>query len=86
LYISIFWDGNFITTGSFGFTYRLSMLKPRASKSRGPLAKVYYIFDIVIELSDTCWHKLYRRPTREQRKGDEVLCMTKLDALRITIL
>jgi hypothetical protein len=62
------------------------MLKHRASKSRGPLAKVYYIFDIVIDLSYTCYHKLYRRHTREKRKGDEVLCMTKLDALRITLL
>jgi len=26
---------------------------------------------------DECW------PTREKRKGDEVSCMTKLDALRI---
>jgi len=26
-----------------------------------------------------------RRPTREKRKGDEVLCMTKLDALRIQL-
>ena len=27
-----------------------------------------------------------RRPTREKRKGDEVLCMTKLDALTILII
>jgi len=26
-----------------------------------------------------------RRPTREKRKGDEVLCMTKLDALTIIL-
>jgi hypothetical protein len=26
-----------------------------------------------------------RRPTHEKRKGDEVLCMTKLDALRIHV-
>jgi hypothetical protein len=27
-----------------------------------------------------------RRPTREKRKGDEVICMTKLDALRIQVM
>jgi hypothetical protein len=28
------------------FTYRLGRLKPRASKYKGPLAKVYNIFEI----------------------------------------
>jgi len=34
---------------SAGFPYRLGRLKPRASTSRGPLAKVYNIFVIVID-------------------------------------
>ena len=38
------------------FTYRLGRLKPRASKARGPSAKVYNIFDTVICLSYTCCH------------------------------
>ena len=49
------------TGASTGFPYRLSRLKPRASTSRGPLAKVYNICVIVnvIDLSYvcTCWHK-----------------------------
>jgi hypothetical protein len=43
--------------GSTGFPYRLGRLKPRASISRGPLAKVYNIFVIVIDVSYTSWHK-----------------------------
>lgn len=35
---------------SAGFTFMLSRLKPRASKSRGPRANVYNIFDTVIGL------------------------------------
>ena len=42
---------------SAGFPYRLGRLKPRASTSRGPLAKVHNIFVIVIDLSYTCCHK-----------------------------
>lgn len=36
--------------------YRLSRLKPRATKFRWPPAKVYNIFDSVIGLSYTCCH------------------------------
>jgi hypothetical protein len=36
---------------SAGFTYRLNMLKPRASTFRGPAAQMYNIFNIVIGLS-----------------------------------
>jgi hypothetical protein len=36
---------------SAGFTYRLDRLKPRASKLRRPPAKVYNVFNTVIELS-----------------------------------
>ena len=45
--------------GSAWFTYRLGRLKPRASTSKGPLAKVYNIFVIVsvIDLSYTSCHK-----------------------------
>ena len=44
---------------SAGFLYRLGRLKPRASTSRGPLAKKYKIVVIVnvIDLSYTCCHK-----------------------------
>ena len=38
------------------FPYRLGRLKPRASTSRGPLAKVYNIFVIAIDFSYTCCH------------------------------
>jgi hypothetical protein len=41
---------------SAGFPYRLGRLKPRASTSRGPLAQVYNIFVIVIDLFYTCCH------------------------------
>ena len=40
-----------LQTHSVGFTYRLDKLKPRASKFRGPPAKVYDIFNTVIRLS-----------------------------------
>jgi hypothetical protein len=43
---------------SAGFPYRLSRLKPRASISRGPQAKVNNIFVIIIDLSYTCCHEL----------------------------
>ena len=36
---------------SAGFTYRLDRLKPRASKFRGPPAKVYNICNTVVGLS-----------------------------------
>jgi hypothetical protein len=39
-----------------GFTYRLEMLTPRASKFRGPPPKVYNIFKSVIGLSQLCCH------------------------------
>ena len=42
-------------TDSAGFTYRL---KPRASKFRGPMAKVYIIFNTVIGLSHLCCHSV----------------------------
>ena len=35
-------------TFSAGFTYKLDRLKPRDSKFRGPLAKVYNIFNTLI--------------------------------------
>jgi len=41
---------------SAGFPYRLGRLKPRASTSRGPLAKVHNIFVIVIDLFYICCH------------------------------
>jgi hypothetical protein len=40
------------------FTYRLDGLKPRASRFRGPLAKVYNIFNTVIGLSLLCCHNV----------------------------
>jgi hypothetical protein len=43
---------------SAGFTYRLDRLKPRASKFRGPPAKVYNIFKTVIGLSHLCCHSV----------------------------
>jgi len=33
---------------SAGFTYRLDGLKPRASKYKGPPAKVYDVFNAII--------------------------------------
>jgi len=40
-----------LTSGtSAGFTYRLDMLKPMASKSRGPLVNMHNIFETVIGL------------------------------------
>jgi len=41
-----------------GFTYRLDRLKPRASKFRGPPAKVCNISNTVIELSHLCCHNV----------------------------
>jgi hypothetical protein len=41
-----------------GFTYRLDRLKPRASKFRRPLAKVYNIFNTAIGLSHLCCHSV----------------------------
>jgi hypothetical protein len=38
------------------FPHRLGRLKPRASTSRGSLAKVYNIFVIVIDLFYICCH------------------------------
>lgn len=35
-----------------GFSYRLTRLQPRASKSREPPAKVYNIFDAVLGLTE----------------------------------
>jgi hypothetical protein len=43
---------------STGFTYRLDRLKPRASKFRGPLLKVYNILNTVIGLSNLCCHNV----------------------------
>jgi hypothetical protein len=40
------------------FTYRLDRLKPRASKFRGPPAKVHNIFNTVIWLSHLCCHNV----------------------------
>jgi hypothetical protein len=34
---------------SAGFTYRLDRLKPRASKFRGPPAKVYNIYEVCLK-------------------------------------
>jgi len=45
---------HFLPIISAGFTYRLDRLKPRASKFRGPTAKVYNIFNTVIRLSRLC--------------------------------
>ena len=45
-------------TDSAGFTYRLNRLKPRASKFRGTVAKVYNIFNTVIGLSHLCCHSV----------------------------
>jgi len=39
------------------FTYMLGRLKPRASKFKEHLAKVYNIFDTVIGHSYICYHK-----------------------------
>jgi hypothetical protein len=47
-----------LQTHSAGFTYRLDRLKPRASKFRGPPAKVYNIFNTVIRLSHLCCHSV----------------------------
>jgi hypothetical protein len=49
-------DRDIIT--SAGFTYRLNMLKPRASTFRGPAAQLYNIFNIVIGLSHLCCHNI----------------------------
>ena len=43
---------------SAGFTYRLDRLKPRASKFRRPPAKVYNMFNTVIDFSHLCCHKV----------------------------
>jgi hypothetical protein len=43
---------------SAGLTYRLDRLKNRASKFSGPPAKVYAIFNSVIELSHLCCHNV----------------------------
>jgi hypothetical protein len=43
---------------SAGFPYRFDRLKPRASKFRGPPAKVYNIFNTVIGLSHLCCHSV----------------------------
>ena len=43
-------------TDSTGFTYRLDMLKSRASKFRGPPANLYNTFVTVIGLSYLCCH------------------------------
>jgi hypothetical protein len=48
----------YMLTDSAGFTYRLNRLKPRASKFREPLAKMYNIFNTVIGLSDLCCHNV----------------------------
>jgi hypothetical protein len=49
-----------MVVSSAGFTYRLDRLKPRASKFRGPLVKVYNIFNTVIVLSHlSCHSALY---------------------------
>jgi len=47
-----------ISTSSAGFTYRLDRLKPRASRFRGPPAKVFNIFNTVIGLSHLCCHNV----------------------------
>jgi hypothetical protein len=41
-----------------GFIYRLDRLKPRASKFRGPPAKVYTVFNSVIAVSHLCCHNV----------------------------
>jgi hypothetical protein len=49
-----------MVVSSAGFTYRLDRLKPRASIFRGPLVKVYNIFNTVIVLSHlSCHSALY---------------------------
>ena len=45
-------------TLSVRFTYRLNRLKPRASKFRGPPAKVYTVFNTIIGLSNLCCHNV----------------------------
>jgi hypothetical protein len=55
----------YMPTDSARFTYRLNRLKPRASKFRGPPAKVYIIFNIVIGFSHLCCHNvivLFKQP------------------------
>ena len=52
-------------TDSAGFIYRLNRLKPRASTFRGPPAKVYIIFNIVIGFSHLYCHNvivLFKQP------------------------
>jgi hypothetical protein len=44
--------------GSDGFTHRLDRLKHRATKCKGPPAKVYNIFNTVIGLSHLCCQKV----------------------------
>jgi hypothetical protein len=44
--------------GSDGFTHRLDRLKSRATKCKGPPAKVYNIFNTVIGLSHLCCQKV----------------------------
>jgi len=46
------------TMNNAGFTYRLDRLKHRASKFRGPPAKVYIFFNTVIGLSHLCCHNV----------------------------
>jgi len=49
------YESNELRNDSAGFTYRLDRLKPRAITFRGPLAKVYNIFNTVIGLSHLCY-------------------------------
>ena len=45
-------------SAGFTYMYRLDRLKPRASKFRGPSAKVYNIFNAVIWISHLCCHNV----------------------------
>jgi hypothetical protein len=64
------------TLFSAGFTYGLDRPKPRASTFRGPPAKVYFLFDVVIGLSHLCCHNvLYFL------NNPSVIFLTQLDSI-----
>ena len=63
-------------TRSVGFTYGLDRLKPRASKFKGPPAKVSIIFITVIGLSHLCcYNVLYFR------NNHSVIFLTQLHSI-----
>jgi hypothetical protein len=77
-----------MVVSSAGFTYRLDRLKPRASIFRGPLVKVYNIFNTVIELSYLCCH--LRFPVSSTNKTDrhditEILLKVALITITLTL-